>query len=306
VLLAASLWATIGLFYNALAGSGLPLITIVFCRAAIAATLLFLTIVWRRRSWPRLGLRDWPLFLGFGLVGVAAFYVLYIYAISLNGVGVAAILLYTAPAWVTLIGVLFLGESLTWAKSGALFLACGGCVLVSRIYNLSSVHTNLPGLLTGLGAGITYGLYTVFSKVAQRRYTTSTTLAYALGLGALFLLPLQSPTVIVDALAAPPTLLQLLTLGIVQTLVAGLAFNAAVRILPASEASIVATAEPVIAALLGWAFLGERMDARQLLGAGMILAAVGVLQWQSGRRPSPAAEVDPAATALEAGSQPRE
>ena len=292
-----------GLFYNALASSGLPLITIVFYRAAIAASILFLTLTWRRHSWPRLPRRDWLLFLAFGLVGVAAFYASYIYAISLNGMGVAAVLMYTAPAWVTLFGAFFLGEALTWPKSGALFLACGGCVLVSRVYNLSNVRTNLLGLLTGLGAGITYGLYTVFSKVAQRRYTASTTLAYALGLGSLFLLPLQSPAALADALATPPVLLLLLTLGIVPTLVGGVAFNAAVRLLPASEASITATVEPVIAALLGWAFLGERMDARQLLGAGMILAAVGVLQWHGPRRLSLAAQVNSTATALEAGSQ---
>ena len=283
-LLAAVLWATIGLFYSALANYGLPLVTIVFFRVAIAASVLLLALVWRRRSWLRLERRDLLLFLAFGLFGVATFYVVYIYAVTLVGVGVSAVLMYTAPVWVMLFGTLFLGERLTWPKGGALLLACGGCVLVARVHDLANVRSNLLGVLTGFAAGFTYGLYTVFSKIAQRRYTTWTTLAYALGLGSLFLLPLQSPTALADALTTPSVLLLLLTLGVVPTLAGGVAFNAALRLLPASEASIIATVEPAIAALLGWAFLGERMEAFQLVGAGMILAAVGVLQWHTARK----------------------
>jgi len=310
-LVAASLWATLGLFYHRLETHGLPRLTIVFFRAAIAALILFLALGWpfgfalrqacperrqrscrsrraqglaqdrRRRGWLKLERRDWLLFVSLGLVGVAAFYVVYIHAIGLTGMGVAAVLMYTAPAWVTLISVLFLKERLSGLKVGALLLACAGCALVGRVYDLDSVRLNLLGILAGLGAGLTYGLYTIFSKVAQRRHTAWTTLAYALGLGALFMLPLQPLADVVHALTAPPIIFWLLMLGLVPTLVGGVAFNAALRRIPASNASIVATLEPAIAALLGWAFLGERLEAMQLLGAGLISVAVVVLQRES-------------------------
>ncbi len=278
VLVAAALWATLGLFYESLAAYGLPPLTIVFCRATIAALTLFLALGWRRRDWLRLEQRDWPMFVVFGLTGVAAFYAIYIHAIDLTGMGVAAVLLYTAPAWVTLFGALFLGERLSVLKGVALLLSCAGCALVSRVYDLAGVHLNLPGLLAGLAAGLTYGLYTLFSKVAQRRYTTWTTLAYALGIGTLFLLPLQSPAALAHALTTPSLLFWLLVLGLVPTLGGGLAFNAGLRLVPASNASIVATLEPAIATLLGWAFLGERLEMPQLLGGGLILVAVATLQ----------------------------
>ena len=284
VLVAAGLWATLGLFYQLLAAYGLPSLTIVFFRAAIAALTLFLVMGWRRgRGAVTAPLRrDWPLFVTFGLFGVAAFYVVYIYAIDLVGMGMAAVLMYTAPAWVTLFSALFLGEHLDWLKGGALLLSCAGCALVSRAYDLVGVRLNLLGILAGLGAGLTYGLYTLFSKVAQRRYTAWTTLAYALGIGALFMLPLQSPATLARALTTPALLFWLLVLGLVPTLGGGLAFNAGLRWVPASNASIVATLEPAIATLLGWAFLGEHLEAPQLLGAGLILAAVVVLQRENG------------------------
>lgn len=277
-LVAACLWAMLGLFYNRLAAYGLSYLTIVFCRAAVASVTLFLVLGWRRPEWLRLQRRDWPLFLVFGLVGVAAFFVVYIRAIGLVGMGVAAVLMYTAPAWVTLLSALFLKERISGVKVGALLLAVGGCALVGRVYDLAGARLNLPGILAGLGAGLTYGLYTIFSKVAQRRYTAWATLAYALGLGALFMLPLQSLADLGRALTTPSLLFWLLMLGLVPTLAGGLAFNAALRLMPASNVSIVATLEPAIAALLGWAFLDERLELLQLLGGGLILVGAIVLQ----------------------------
>ena len=288
-LVAAALWATLGLFYGGLEAYGLSRLTIVFYRAALTATMLFIVLGLpfgfaqdrRRRDWLRVARRDWLLFAALGLLGVAVFFVIYIDAIARIGMGMAAVLMYTAPAWVTLLSTIFFKERLGGPKIIAVLLACGGCALVGQVYNLASVRLNLLGILAGLGAGLTYGLYTLFSKVAQRRYTSWATLAYALGLGALFMLPLQSPPDLVRAVTTPAALFWLLMLALVPTLGGGVAFNAALRRIPASSASIVATLEPVIATLLGWAFLDERLEPLQLLGAGLILAAVVTLQLES-------------------------
>ncbi len=278
-LVAAALWATLGLFYHQLAQYGLSRTTIVFFRAGLTAAILLPLLAWRQPRALHLQRRwDWLWFAAYGLLGVAAFFALYIHAIVQVGMGMAAVLMYTAPAWVTLFGTLFLGERLTAAKIVALVLACGGCALVSRVYSSSAVGANVGGILAGLGAGLTYALYTVFSHVAQKRYTPWGSLTYALGWGALFLLPFQPLAAVARALTTPPTLLWLLLLAAIPTLAAGVAFNAALRWVPASNASVVATLEPAIAALLGWAVLGERMEGLQLVGAGLILTAVLWLQ----------------------------
>ena len=284
-IVAACMWATLGLFYTRLEAYGLSRLTIVFYRAAVAAVALFLVLGWRRRDWLRIERRDYLLFGAFGLTGVAAFFVVYIYAIGLTGMGIAAVLMYTAPAWVTLLSAVFFKEQLTGAKGLAVLLACGGCGLIGQVYDLTSVRLNLLGILAGLGAGLTYGLYTLFSKVAQNRYTAWTTLAYALGLGALFMLPLQSAADLTRAATTPTTLLWLLMMGLGPTLGGGVAFNAALRRIPASNASIIATIEPAVATLLGWLFLKERLEPLQLLGAGLILVAVVTLQLESSTPP---------------------
>ena len=52
----------------------------------------------------------------------------------------------------------------------------------------------------------------------------------------------------------------------------------ALRHLSASRVAIVAMLEPVAGALVAWAWLGESLDGVQLVGAGVVLAAIGLAQ----------------------------
>lgn len=275
VLVAATLWATLGIIFKALIGDyGLSRITIAFFRASLSAVVLFAALALRRPSLLRIAVRDVLFFAAFGLFGIAAFYIVYITAIDLAGMSVAAVLLYTAPAWVALISAVFLGEKLTPVKLVAVTLAMAGCALVARVYDVRGLQLNWLGIVAGLGAGLTYALYSVFNKIGLRRHDGWTVLAYGLLAGSVFLAPLQSPQWLVTALRQPGAVVWLLVLALGPTLGAGLSFNAGLRYVPVSSASIVATLEPVIASLLAFTFLHERLDPAQLVGGGLILAAV--------------------------------
>jgi DME family drug/metabolite transporter len=282
-LLAAVLWASMGLFYRSLIQEyGLRPLTVVFVRATVAALALWLALGLGRPKQLMLKRRDLPFFIAFGFLGVALFYAVYVYAVDLAGVGVAAVLMYMAPAWVALLSIPLFGERLTAPKTVALLLALLGAALVGRVYDLVGLRIRGLGIAAGLGASLGYALYVLFCKAAARRgYRPWTALAFALALGALFLAPLQSPGELVDLLTTPPALARALILGLVLTLGAGVAFNAALAALPASVVSIVATVEPVIAMLLGYLLLGEQVGWPQALGAGLIITAVALLQGHS-------------------------
>jgi drug/metabolite transporter (DMT)-like permease len=66
-------------------------------------------------------------------------------------------------------------------------------------------------------------------------------------------------------------------MAIVPTLGGNLLFVSGLRHLPAGVASIVATLEPVMAALLAFLVLGERLQPPQLLGGAMVVGAVMLL-----------------------------
>ncbi len=52
----------------------------------------------------------------------------------------------------------------------------------------------------------------------------------------------------------------------------------ALRHIAATRAGIVAMLEPVVGALVGWAWLAEGLDNVQLVGAAIVLAAIALAQ----------------------------
>lgn len=280
VLIAASLWATLGLFYKVLVQwYGLSLIGIVFWRALIAAITLFLILSVSSRRQLIIAKKDAWVFLALGSLGIAGFFAIYIYAISQIGMGVAAILLYTAPVWVALFSVLYLKEYMTIAKITALLMTVMGMMLVGWRYNFGGIQLEIGGMVAGLGAGLGYAAHILLSKTAvQRGYAPWVVNAYGFGIGALILFIFQDSGEIIRIISNWRISIWLIILGLLPTLVGGVAFYSGLRRLPASDASIIATVEPVIASLLGWSVFSEPLYVPQIIGGVLILASVIVIQ----------------------------
>ncbi|MCS6845687.1 MAG: DMT family transporter [Caldilineales bacterium] len=279
VLLAAGLWATLGIIYKMLAERlGLPPLAVAAFRALLGGALLLVGLAVIRPSWLRLERRAAGVALVYGVFGIALFYAVYINAILTAGVAVAAVLLYTAPAWVALIAWRFLGERLSSVHLAALALTVVGSALVAQAYRPEVLRLNALGVVWGLLSGLTYGLWSVFNKVGVR-YTSPWTLqCYGMLVGAATLLLFQPLAPLSAALASPAAIFWLLALALGPTVGASVAYAAGVRTVPVSVASLVATLEPVLAALLAWLVLGETLGPGQIVGGGLILTAVWLLR----------------------------
>jgi DME family drug/metabolite transporter len=278
ILLAATLWASIGVFYKYLINDhGLQPLSAAALRGGVGGLMLLVALLATRVDL-RVPRRDWGTFLAYGVIGVALFFVCYVTAINLAGVAVAAVLMYTSPAWVAVISWRWLGERLGPRGWLALGLALAGAALVARIYDLAALRLNGLGVLAGLASGLTYGLYSVFNKLLVRRNAPWLVQTYGLLIGAAVLLPLARPGDLGRALAMPATIALLLGMGLIPTLIASLAFAIGVQWIPVSMAAIVAIWEPAVATLFGYVLFGERLELGQWLGMGCILVAVLLLR----------------------------
>ncbi|MGB4979959.1 MAG: DMT family transporter, partial [Anaerolineae bacterium] len=191
---------------------------------------------------------------------------------------VAAVLLYTAPAWVGLIAWRWLGEEMHRRLLMALGLTLVGSVLVAGLYDVSHLRLNGLGVLAGLGAGLGYGLWSVFNKIAVARYSAWTVQTYALLIGAGCFLLLAPAGQLLGPLALPSSWPWLLAMAVIPTLGGALTYSLGVRWVPVSVASVVATLEPVIAGALAYLLLGERLTLLQILGGVAIISAVLLLR----------------------------
>lgn len=174
---------------------------------------------------------------------------------------------------------LVLRERLPRAHWAALALVLAGVALVTGAVDAVRAGTAPLGtavLLAGLGSGMAYGLYTLVSKVATERYSDPIAPVFWMFAFATLAMTVIEPPF--AALRRPhhawPAVLGL---GIVPTLLPYLLYVQALRWLRASTASMLACAEPVIAALLAVAFLGESLDAARVAGIALIAVAAGLL-----------------------------
>ncbi len=278
ILAAAILWGTLGIAFRGLQEVGATSVAIGFWRALIAAPLIGLILLVRRPAHLKVAVRDLPLLMAYGLVSVAMFFAVYAAAVQYASVAVAAVLLYTAPAWVIVLAALLFRETITPQKGVAVLLTFIGVALVAGIADIGNLNVSFLGLVTGLGAGFTYATFSLFGKAALKNYAPTTTIFYGLLFGAMFLLPFvwQESA----AFLAPLNTLQgwgwILYMGILPTAGSFWLYLAGLGYLgDAGRASVLATLEPVVAAVLGFVVLGEGLSPVQLAGGGLVL--VGIL-----------------------------
>ena len=266
IFLAAVLWGFIGVFSKGILGAGVGPLELAFWRALLAGSL-FVTHAGLTRQLRVTNKRDLFAFAAFAGVGITLFYASYVLAVQYGGVSLASILLYSAPAFVTVAAWFLLREPLTRRKLGLLTLTLTGVVLVSQGGG-AGVTASAPALLWGLAAALSYSSYYLFGKWALARYSPVTINAFVMPFGALGLLPLTdfSPK-------SPGVWGLLILLAVLSTYAAYGFYYAGLKRAQASRAVLVASVEPVVAALLGALLFGERLGAWGLLGGALILTA---------------------------------
>jgi len=98
-------------------------------------------------------------------------------------------------------------------------------------------------------------------------------LFYTFSIAAAFWAVVTPPWRILAAGYAPALWVKFGLLGVFSTLVPFRCFYAGLRRLPASDAGVISTSEPVVAILAASVFLHESLRPMQLLGAGMVVTA---------------------------------
>lgn len=284
VLCAALLWALIGPVSKGIFAQGVSPLEAAFWRSLIGWGLFAADALVRGSV--RARTRDLPALALFGLVGVSLFYGSYLLSIDLVGAALAAVLLYTAPAWVAVLSRLVLAEPLDAGKLGAVAATVAGVACVSFTGG-GSVRLSVPGILLGLTAGFTYALYYIFGKKYLHRYPTSTIFLYALPVGALGLLPFVT---FAPKNAAAWGLL--LLLSATTTYGAYSIYYAGLKRLEATRAAVVATLEPALSAVLAWWWWDEHFGLAGYLGSALILSAVLFMVLQ-GAKPRTAVAGEP-------------
>lgn len=278
ILAAGILWGCMGLFVRVLESFGFSALQTVSIRLVISAAAFFITGTIKGKDCLKIKLRDVPLLFCTGFFGIMLMAVTYFLSITYSSLSVAAILLYTAPAFVMVASLFLFREKFGKIKCFALISALTGILLVSGILD-GNANLTAAGIIFGLLSGITYGSYSIFGTYALKKYDSYTVSAWAFAFAALSSLPFADIPDIISKISLSPsplkTALISLGMGIFTAFLPFMLYTAGLSKIGASKAVIIASVEPLTATVIGFIVYNEKPTV--LSASGIILILVSVV-----------------------------
>ena len=274
IAISAIMWGIIAIFVRKLASLGFTPMEIVTIRVVTALLLLGIIGLLKYPGQMKIHLRDSKYFIGTGIFSIVLFNWCYFTSINQLSLSFAVILLYTAPAFVVVLSYLFLKESMDSMKIISVIGTLIGCILIAGINIKETPSMNLVGILTGLGAGFGYALYTIFGKFALLKYRPFTVTFYTFFVASITLLVFTDLFEKGNILFSKEVILYGVGLGLFPTVLAYLFYTKGLERMESSKASIIATVEPVAATLLSVFLFKEDFGVLQFIGTAIILLSV--------------------------------
>ena len=286
---AAALWAVNGGVSKVILESGVSALRLSQVRSggALVGLVLVLLVIAPERLRVRRG--ELPFLAAFGIAGLAFVQWFYFLAIHRLALGIALLLQYTAPLLVALWARYAYHEPVRRRIWIALALALAGLALIVDVRGDGRVST--AGVAFAAVAALTYALYLLMAERELGRRDTLSLLAWGFLFASLFwavVAPLwsfpagragDSVSLLgnLDAWHAPVWALMAWVI-VPGTILPFVLLVSALRHLPATRVGIIAMVEPVVATMVGWAWLDESLAAVQLAGAAVVLGAILLAQ----------------------------
>lgn len=279
VIIAGFCWGIIGIFSKKLSESGFNPIQITETRCLITATVLLIYLLISDRKKLIINIKDIWLFFGTGILSIAFFNICYFTAIEASSLSSAAILLYTAPFFVLILSAIFFKERLSLKKITALIIAFIGCSLAVGLAGGETITAK--GLIYGILSGIGYGLYSIFSRIALKKYHTLTITVYTFITASIALLPFCNIGIMINSLSKNPNcILFAAALALISTLTPFLCYTKGLSEMDTGTAAIIAYLEPLVATTCGILLFKEEINVLKITGISLILLSIIILNFR--------------------------
>lgn len=244
-----------------------PFVTI-FYRTLLAAIIFYVFCRIRKLDLRITNKRDAIKIVLSGLL-MTGHWVAYFFALQYSNVAIGILSLFTYP-----VVTAFLEPLLLKTKFSKSHLALGFLVLFGVYFlvpEISFQNNYTIAVLLGILSGLFYALRNILMKQEIEKYNGSVLMMYQIIVVAVVLSPVIFFSNFNDALAqwAP-----LLTLAIVTTCIGHTLFLVSLRNFSTTAASIMSSAQPLYAIVLGIIFLSEYPSLKTIIGGTLIISAV--------------------------------
>jgi len=248
--------------------------------SVIAGVILLLT----NRKGFKVTLKEVPVLIFYGIVGVALMQWSYSNAVSLLPISVALLIEYTAIVIVPLVSLLLFKEKVKprlWFGIAAVLV---GLAVVSNVWESALDPVGVAWAFMAAGC---LSIYFLIGEHTQRKRDAMSTLFYSFAVAAIFwaIVNLIRPTSVVDinlvfslqgnfSELMMPMWLGLLWIGIMGSFIPMLLDYIALGNLSATAVGVIATAETVFATIFAWAWLNEAMTTLEVIGGLIVVTGI--------------------------------
>lgn len=270
IILAAVMWGCIGIFTRVLNVAGLTPVQIAAIRSIFSAVILGVFVFFKDKGLYKISIKDLWMFAGTGILSLTFFNVCYFYAINMLDLSAASILLYTAPFFVMIMSAFVFKEKITLNKLAAIVIAFVGCILICGLTD----KLNVTGIVFGVLSGLGYAMYSIFAGVALKKYNTYTISFYTFLMSSVSLLPFCQAGEVLVLLSDFGAFYWSVLLAVISSILPYIFYTQGLKHTTATKASVIAFAEPVTAALVGFIIFGEDITLPIFVGMLMVLSAI--------------------------------
>ena len=251
----------------------------------VISLLIFAPFVWRDcvNHFPVL-LREWRLLVALGATGIALFHPLVYVALQHTSATNALLTFSLSPIVILVCGSLLSGKRPTKREFGGVLISmAGAAVLITRgdLAVIASVGVNV-GDLWMLAAVAVWAAYSLLLRRRPSDLPQTVTLVSSIAVA----LPMLLAFTLLAALGCDaralsvPVLLGVGYIAVFGSVIGFLCWSHGVAALGPSRAGQFVHLMPVFGAALSFAFLGEPLSIAQIVGAGLVLSGIVLIETQ--------------------------
>lgn len=270
-----------GIFAKIIYGYGVDPITLLALRFAITMPLFWGTLFFYPSG--KIGKRDAITLVVIGFTGFYTAAMLDFYGLIYIEATLERLIIYTYPAVVVLLAGAFLREKIDGKKVISVVLTYTGLLISLKVWEaITSTGVNMIGAGLVFSAAVFYSVSYILMEVIGRRVSGVKISAYATTLaGSAFIATWHFSYVPTE----PAVWLQLALLAVVSTYLPILTLLLGIKRVGASKSAVISFIGPVSTAILAYITLGERLDAVQIAGMGVVIAGVLMISKEKPAKP---------------------
>lgn len=274
IILSGILWGTSGIFVHYLAPHGFTSLQMTFLRSVVSLICMAVYILISDRKLFKVKWGELILFAGSGL----SFFLTancYYYSMQATSISTAVVLMYTAPIFVVIYSVAFLGEKLSGVKLVSIICMITGCGLVSGI--IGGLRFDALGIAVGFLSGIAYSAYNILTKIEMSRKSNPLSATLYCFLFATVIGAFASNAIDVAEHLTLDILPFVIAMGICTCILPYFLYTLALKEIYAGTATAMGIIEPMAATVFSVVLFSEPLEVISILGIVLILGAVIIL-----------------------------